>query len=734
MVFSEQNMNGRTSLRESETIALIRKAYYLLKPLLPKRLLMRLRRMLIRQQIQAFQDSWPIFAPAAKAPENWAGWPDGKRFALVLTHDVDTGPGNDKVPELVKLELSLGFKSTFFFVPEDYKEPDRHHDLLRRNGFEIGVHGLQHDGRLHQSKKIFLAKAARINMYIQRWGAAGFRAPSMHHNLAWHHHLNILYDASTYDTDPFEPQGGGVATIFPFTVTDQETGHSYVELPYSLPQDHLLFVLMREKAPDIWKRKLDWIVSNGGMAHVISHPDYMTFNGGRCGLHTYSASLYADFLNYIRETYGGQYWLTTAGEVASFWKAQANPGTVARATGEWTTAQERPPRSCMLVFSYYPGDVRVRREAESLQNSGIQVDVICLRAPGQHPQEAFNGVNVYRLPMQRSRKGRFHYMLEYIVFFLLGCAKITRLYLQKKHDVMHIHNMPDFLVFCTLIPRLGGAKIILDLHDPTPEVYMAKYFLREGHPIIRVLKFIERICIRFADLVITPNMSFKNLFTARSCRQEKVHIIMNSPDENIFSNNNFAEDNVSVSNKEHFTIMFHGTIVERHGLDIALEALVLLRKKMPNIRFKVYGDGDFVERFLTLREEYALQEMVTYHGAVMLETIVEKIRTIDVGLIPNKQSAFTDINFPTRIFEYLCMHKPTIAPRTQGILDYFKDDEIFFFEPGNPQDLSETIFEIYNNPEMVKEKIGRGRAVYLRHTWQGEQVRLVKLVRDLIAR
>jgi len=310
---------------------------------------------------------------------------------------------------------------------------------------------------------------------------------------------------------------------------------------------------------------------------------------------------------------------------------------------------------------------------------------------------------------------------------------MTRLYFEKKHDVMHIHNMPDVLVFCALIPRLAGAKIILDLHDPMPEVYMAKYFLNDDHPIIRTLRFIEKICIRFADIVITPNISFKKLFAERSCRDDKVHIIMNSPQENIFLQNTAAADVGSMPETKPFTIMFHGTIVERHGLDTALEALVLLREKIPALRFEVYGNGDFVERFLALREELGLQDIVFYHGPVPVETIAEKIRTIDVGLIPNKRSAFTEINFPTRIFEYLCVSKPTIAPRTQGILDYYSDDELFFFEPDNPQHLSEKILKIYTNPDMAKERVARGRAVYMRHTWQDEQERLVRIVDNLIS-
>jgi hypothetical protein len=119
------------------------------------------------------------------------------------------------------------------------------------NGFEVGVHGLLHDGKLFSSKQVFDGRAGRINHYLREWGAYGFRAPAMHHNLDWIGDLEIAYDMSTFDTDPFEPQSDGVGTIFPFLV--QTPRRSYVELPYTLAQDFTLFVLLNFKDIGLWQ-------------------------------------------------------------------------------------------------------------------------------------------------------------------------------------------------------------------------------------------------------------------------------------------------------------------------------------------------------------------------------------------------------------------------------------------------------------------------------------------------
>jgi hypothetical protein len=263
------------------------------------------------------QDVWPILESASSPPENWSSWPEGKSFALVLTHDVDTVRGQKRCLDLMYLEKELGFVSSFNFVPERYRVDPALRARIWQEGFEVGVHGLNHDGKLYQNYEVFSSRAEKINAYIRHWDAFGFRSPSMHHNLEWIGKLDIEYDASTFDTDPFEPQSTGVGTIFPFLVSRADHG-SYVELPYTLAQDFTLFVLLQEKSIDIWKKKLEWIVRHGGMALLNTHPDYMTFDG-KPGIDEYPASLYRDFLMHIEDIYKGEYWHVLPKNMARFW-------------------------------------------------------------------------------------------------------------------------------------------------------------------------------------------------------------------------------------------------------------------------------------------------------------------------------------------------------------------------------------------------------------------------------
>ena len=293
--------------------------YYHLKPFIPRRLQIYLRQQVISRKRSLYADIWPINENAGNPPDGWSGWPEKKQFALVLTHDVDTKKGHDNCRKLMKLEEELGFRSSFNFVPERYKVSNEIRNQLTQNGFEVGVHGLNHDGKLYKSKKIFQKRAIRINHYLREWKAVGFCSPSMHNNMEWVHDLNIKYDSSTFDTDPFEPQSEGVKTIFPFWVSNGSTEAGYVELPYSLPQDFTLFVLMKETNIDIWKKKLDWIAGKGGMALITTHPDYMNFGNGIQGKEEYPVALYTEFLGYIEEKYKGQYWHVLPKEIADYW-------------------------------------------------------------------------------------------------------------------------------------------------------------------------------------------------------------------------------------------------------------------------------------------------------------------------------------------------------------------------------------------------------------------------------
>ncbi len=294
--------------------------YYQLKPLIPRWLQLYLRRKAVQFQLRKSGNVWPIDEKAARAPEGWTNWPDGKKFALVLSHDVDTAKGHDKCREVMAVERHLGFQSSFNFVPEQYAVSSELRRDLVKEGFEVGVHGLKHDGKLFLSRKIFHQHAARINRYLKRWDSVGFVSPSMLRNLDWTHELNIEYDVSTFDTDPFEPQPDGVATIFPFVVRRHNGQRGYIELPYTLPQDFTLFVLMKEKNISIWKKKLDWIAEKGGMAFLISHPDYMNCKNVKCKIDEYPMNYYEEFLEYVKGRYYGQYWSALPQEIARFWR------------------------------------------------------------------------------------------------------------------------------------------------------------------------------------------------------------------------------------------------------------------------------------------------------------------------------------------------------------------------------------------------------------------------------
>ena len=713
--------------------------YYRFKPFIPWRLRMSMRQMLAQRQRRMYSKTWPINEDAGDVPDNWPGWPDGKKFALVLTHDVEGVTGLNKSRQLMELEKALGFRSSFNYIPEgEYRvSPEWRRELIQ-NGFEVGVHDLRHDGKLYWRRSEFSENVRSINAYLKEWGARGFRSGFMLHDRECLNGLDIQYDASTFDTDPFEPQPEGVHTIFPFWVPRPQGG-GYVELPYTLPQDSTMYFVLKERGPDIWKKKLDWIVQRGGMALVNVHPDYLTFGRKRRGAE-YPSEFYSGFLQYVLEKYCGQYWHPLPHELAAWYReaclpAQLSPAAPrsARVNGEWKKIFSGGT-AAVVLYSYYATDPRPRREAEALARAGMDVDVICLRqnsSMGWH--QVINGIHVYHVPLKRRRSGKLVYMLQYAWFLTCSFMFLTMHSFKKRYKLVHVHNMPDFLVFSALVPQCFGARVILDLHDPMPELFRSIYNLPEEHFIVRWLKRMERRSIAQAHQVVTPNLAFKNLFASRSCRPEKIVTIMNSPETTIFNPAKFH-----LTNGHHngavrpFILMYHGLLVERHGLDLAVRAVDQLRLRIPGLQLHLYGEPtEYLKKIRALVDELKVEDYVKFHGFKSLDEIAGCISTIDVGLIPNRSSSFTQINFPTRIFEYLAMNKPVIVPDTQGIQDYFKDDEIQFFKAGDADDLAKKILWAYENPEALESVRKKGRAIYDKHTWDMEEEKLVNLVADL---
>jgi glycosyltransferase involved in cell wall biosynthesis len=387
----------------------------------------------------------------------------------------------------------------------------------------------------------------------------------------------------------------------------------------------------------------------------------------------------------------------------------------------------------IVVLSAYPFDPRPRRTADALAGEGMIVDYICV-SDGKAPwREKTNGINVFRVPINHQRGGKLGYAYQYSAFTLASAAILAARSRRPRYDLIYINNMPDILVLSALLPKMFGAKVILDLHDPMPELMMTIFDKPPDSNSVRLLKFLEKWSVKRADQVMVPNVACRRLLAGRSCPQEKVAVMMNSPDELIFGFRPACSRLALDRGSKPLIVMYHGTLVERNGLEVAVEAFSFSCKKLPDAQLHIYGKSTpFLEKVMQSARERGLQQNVIYFGAKPLEQIVRSIDVCDVGVIPNRSNAFTCINTPTRIFEYLARGKPVIAPRTPGIQDYFDEHSLLFFEPGNAEALARKIEFVASHPMEALNITERGQQVYKAHAWQREKEGLLSAVEKLL--
>jgi glycosyltransferase involved in cell wall biosynthesis len=376
----------------------------------------------------------------------------------------------------------------------------------------------------------------------------------------------------------------------------------------------------------------------------------------------------------------------------------------------------------------------VRREAEALAAEGASVEMICIRKDdSESKHEEIAGVKVTRLNIRHLRGGMKDYVLTYGRFLITVGMMLAGRSFSRRYDLVQFHNMPDFLVAAGLVPRLLGAKLILDLHDPVPELFESLYEVPSDHRMVRMLKLIEKWSIHFSHLALTPNIAFRDIFVSRGCPPQKMKIVMNSPKSELFRPR--EERDVPRQDGQAFRVVHHGSIVERHGLDLAVRAVAEALNTVPNLRFEIYGRRTpFLEVVLSLARELKISDRVIYGGEKTMEEIAVMVSEVDLGLVPNRRNSFTEINMPTRLFEYMAFHKPVIAPSTKGIRDYFDTSSILFFEPGDASSLARQIVWAAQHEEETKKIVAKGHQVYLDHLWDREKENFVQLVTSLVGR
>lgn len=393
----------------------------------------------------------------------------------------------------------------------------------------------------------------------------------------------------------------------------------------------------------------------------------------------------------------------------------------------------RGKRVGMIVFSSYPFDPRPRRAADALTKAGAIVEYICLADANLPRREVSNGIDVRRVAVTHRRGGKVDYILQYSAFILFCTAILAWRSVRRRYDLVYVHNMPDVLVVCALLPKLLGAKVVLDMHDPMPELMTTIFGFPEESFVVHLMKRLERWSFARAHLVVAVNRACKRLFSERSCPVEKLAVVMNTPDGDIFPFDAAHVPARTVRDPDRpFVIMYHGSLVERNGVHLAIRALDRVRRMIPTAELRIYGKKtEFLDQVMEEARGLGLGDAVRYLGPRRLEDLVNQIRGCDAGVIPNLRNAFTDINTPTRIFEYLALGKPVIAPSTPGVLDYFGPDSLLFFEAGNVEQLAEQMQFIALHPREAALIAERGQKIYQDHTWQREREHLLNVTGSL---
>lgn len=372
----------------------------------------------------------------------------------------------------------------------------------------------------------------------------------------------------------------------------------------------------------------------------------------------------------------------------------------------------------MVVHAYYPiGETRVEREALVLRDHGFEVDIFCLGSIKEPTHEVISGINVYHLPIEHHFKNNlFTQFLEYLAFFVLVTFKLVALQHNRHYKVIQVHNLPDWLVFSCLLPKLMGARVILDLHDLMPEFFAAKFNKSINSRIVKLIIWQEQLSCRFADHVITVTDFWRETLIKRGLSSSKVSVVMNVADDRVFCQP--ASDSRPHQSNGSFRLFYHGNLTYRYGIDLAIRAVSKVQNQIPDIQLHIHGWGDYSQKLVDLTEELGLKDHVRFSSHSLLTSeLPQLIRQADVCLVPYRDDIFTDGILPTKLMEYSSLGMPVISSHTSAIARYFDDTMVQFVEPGNAEDIARRIYDLYRDPARVSELALGCQKFNLRYNW-----------------
>jgi glycosyltransferase involved in cell wall biosynthesis len=391
----------------------------------------------------------------------------------------------------------------------------------------------------------------------------------------------------------------------------------------------------------------------------------------------------------------------------------------------------RPLRVCHVAYSFYENDNRVLRYAEALSRRGDEVDVLALRRPGQAPRGRSNDVEVYRLQRRsRGEKGPLIYLVKILWFWLKACGLLAFTGWRRRYDVIHVHNMPDFLVFAAIVPKLLGTRIILDIHDLLPEFYVGKFGIDKRSVVFRGLLLVERLSCRFADHVIIANDLWHQTVTARAVRSGKCTPILNYPDLNFFR----AADVPAPRRAATFQMLYPGTLNHHQGVDLAIAAFAEVCGRMPGAEFLIYGEGPAREALHQQAALLNIADRVIIRDPVPLQAVPKLMASVHVGVVPKRADGFGNEAFSTKILEFMACGVPVIVSRTRVDTHYFDARVVRFFTPGDAADLALQMLWAFEHPRELQEMAASASQYAVHYSWQRHSAKYLQMVDALTPR
>lgn len=384
---------------------------------------------------------------------------------------------------------------------------------------------------------------------------------------------------------------------------------------------------------------------------------------------------------------------------------------------------------CLLVQNVYDIDPRVRRKAEALVAAGFSVDVLALAPTHEKKTYSLNGVNVYTVSLGKKRGSLARYSFEYAAFLVWAFIRLLFLMRKRRYVVVDVNTLPDFLIFAALPARWMGAKLVLDMHEITPEFYISKYGIRVDSWLVKLLEFQEKISFGCADYVITINEPIQKLLEGRGLPSWKSIVVMNAVDEAHFSQN--SRPAVEDDPLRPFVMVYHGTLTRVYGLDIAVEAFSLVHEHMAGAELWILGSGPEQSVLAELVQKRGLTQKVKLIGQVPAADIPLWLNKCHVGVLPIRRDIFLDFAFPNKLPEFIVMSMPVLMARLRAIRHYFSDEALSYFEPGDPAALGTKMVELYSDPRLRARLAARAKEEYAPIRWEVMKRRYLDLIERL---